>query len=108
MYLRRFLYELRIDGEDPTSLLNHNQSRLVRNHVLHEKTKHIETYYHFVREKSAERQIEVSYVPTSIQQADIFTKPLTAYRHACLREEAGLLKLPWNEFSLELDREALE
>jgi len=47
-----------------------------------------------VRKKFAEGQIEVSYVPTSIQHENIFTKPLTAYRHACLREEAGLLKLP--------------
>ena len=44
MYLRRFLYALRIIGEDPTSLLNDNQSRLVHNHVLHEKTKHIKIY----------------------------------------------------------------
>ena len=96
VYLRRLLSELRIIGGDPTPLLCDNQSSimLVHNHVLHEKTKHIETYYHFVCEKSAERHIEVSYVPTSIQQADIFTKPLTAYRHTCLREEAGLLKLP--------------
>ena len=28
-------------------------------------------------EKSVEGQIEVTYVPTSIQQADIFKKPLT-------------------------------
>jgi hypothetical protein len=96
VYFRRLLSELRIIGDDPTPLLCDNQSniRLVHNHVLHEKTRHIETYYHFVREKSAEIQIEVSYVPTSIQQAYIFTKPLTAYMHACLREEAGLLKLP--------------
>ena len=102
VYLRRLLSELKIIGDDPTPLLCDNQSsiRLVHNPVLHEKTKHIETYYHFVREKSAEGQIEVSYVPTSIQQADIFTKPLTAYRHACLREEAGLLQLPlWQSAS---------
>lgn len=96
VYLKKLLSELRIIEGDPTPLLCDNQSsiRLVHNLVLHEKTKHIETYYHFVREKSAEGQIEVSYVPKSIQQADIFTKPLTTYRHACLREEAGLLKIP--------------
>ena len=49
VYLRRLLSELRIIGEDPTPLLCDNQSsiRLVHNHVLHEKTKHIEIYYPF-------------------------------------------------------------
>ena len=96
VYLSKLLSELRFMEGDPTPLLCDNQSsiRLVHNPVIHEKTKPNETYYHFVREKSAEGHIEVSYIPTSIQQANIFTKPLTAYRHACLREEVGLLKLP--------------
>ena len=77
VYLRRLLSELRIIGGDPTPMFCDNQSsiRLVHNHVLHETTKHIETYYHFVHEKFGKGEIEVSCVPTSIQQIDIFTIP---------------------------------
>ena len=94
--MRRLMFELRVIEEGPTPVLCDNQSsiRLVNNHVLHEKTKHVEIYYQFVREKSPEGVINVSYIPTSIQQANIFTKWLTAYRHACMREEARLLQLP--------------
>jgi len=40
---------------------------LVYNLVLHEKTKYMEIYYHFVYVKLAEGQIEMSYIPKSIQ-----------------------------------------
>ena len=96
IYLRRLLGKLKIVNDDPTPLLCDNQFRIriIHNPVLYDEIKHIEIYYHFVCEKSSEGEIEVSYVPTSFQQVDIFTKPLTAYRHACIREEAGLLRLP--------------
>lgn len=94
VYLRRLLFELRIIGGDHMPTLCQPNIMLVYNLVLLEKTKHIETYDHFVCENSTKKQIEVSYVPTSIQHVDIFTKPLTAYMHAYLREAVGLLKLP--------------
>ncbi|KAG0616227.1 hypothetical protein M758_5G099900, partial [Ceratodon purpureus] len=95
VYMRRLMFELQVIEEGPTPLLCDNQSsiRLVNNPVLHEKTKHVKIYYHFVREKSAEGEINVSYISTSIQQANIYTKPRTAYKHACMREEASLLQL---------------
>ena len=39
-------------------------------------TKHIEVHYHFVRERVLSGEVELQYVPTDRQTADIFTKPL--------------------------------
>jgi len=42
----------------------------------HEKTKHIEVDYHFVREKIQENMISNGYVKIGEQLGDIFTKAL--------------------------------
>jgi hypothetical protein len=49
-WLRALLKDLKIDYGDPTIILCNNQSalKLVRNLVLHAKTKHIELEHHFI------------------------------------------------------------
>ena len=44
--------------------------------MFHAKTKHIEIDYHFVRERVAQKLLDVQFVPTEDQVADGFTKPL--------------------------------
>jgi len=46
------------------------------NPVQHQHTKHIEIDLHFVRERVAVGDVRVMHVPTSSQDADIFTKGL--------------------------------
>jgi hypothetical protein len=55
-----------------------NQSciKIAKNLVFHTITKHIEVYYHFTREKVILGQVEIMYVVTSDQLANILTKPL--------------------------------
>ncbi|KAM1185123.1 hypothetical protein ACFX2G_014767 [Malus domestica] len=44
--------------------------------VFHSKIKHLDTYYHFVREKVQKRDLQVQYLSTEDQIADILTKGL--------------------------------
>ena len=47
----------------------------VKNPVFHARMKHIEVHYHFVRRLVLSGEVELVYVPTDRQVADIFTKP---------------------------------
>ncbi|GKA29824.1 hypothetical protein Tco_0716069 [Tanacetum coccineum] len=46
------------------------------NPVLHSRTKHIDIRYHFIRDRILKGDIELHFIPTQYQLADIFTKPL--------------------------------
>ena len=57
---------------------NMSSIQLANNPVFHARTKHIEVHYHYVREKVLAREIDMVYVNTNEQVADIFTKSLGA------------------------------
>jgi hypothetical protein len=46
------------------------------NPVEHSRTKHIAIRYHFLRDHQQKGDIEIAYINTKEQLADIFTKPL--------------------------------
>ena len=46
--------------------------------MFHARTKHIEVHYHFFRERVLDGDIDLTYVRTDEQVADIFTKALGA------------------------------
>ena len=50
---------------------------MIVNPVMHARTKHIETNYHFVHEKVARGQLVTHFVRSKDQLADIHTKALT-------------------------------
>ncbi|KAJ9561506.1 hypothetical protein OSB04_006666 [Centaurea solstitialis] len=59
--------------------------------LLHSKTKHIEVRYHFIRDHVMNGDIELHFVPTEYQLADLFTKPLDVTRFNMLISELGML-----------------
>ena len=69
-----------IQAQLPTSVLwcdNQSAGALARNPVFHSKSKHIELNVHYIRDKVLSKELEVRYIPTEEQVADILTKPLS-------------------------------
>ncbi|KAJ9547356.1 LOW QUALITY PROTEIN: hypothetical protein OSB04_019899 [Centaurea solstitialis] len=61
------------------------------NPVLHSKTKHIEIRYHFIRDHVMNGDVELHFIPTEYQLADLFTKTLDEKRFNQLITELGML-----------------
>lgn len=74
----RLLEELGITNLKPVTLHCDNQSALhiAKNPVFHERTKHIEIDCHFTRDKVMEGLLQLTYLPTQNQLADVLTKIL--------------------------------
>ncbi|KAK1360859.1 hypothetical protein POM88_045333 [Heracleum sosnowskyi] len=62
------------------------------NPVQHSMTKHISIRYHFIREHVEEGNIELHFVSTDQQLADIFTKPLSEATFTRLRFGRALVE----------------
>ncbi|KAJ9565842.1 hypothetical protein OSB04_001808 [Centaurea solstitialis] len=75
-----------LGGSDNTSAI-----AIANNPVLHSKTKHIEVRYHFIRDHVMNGDIELHFVPTEYQLADLFTKPLDVTRFNMLISELGIM-----------------
>ena len=77
---------------DKVPLLCDNESaiKISHNPVQHSKTKHIEIRHHFIRDHIKRRDIEIIYINTQEQLADIFTKPLDEARFHELRHELNI------------------
>ncbi|MEQ5220399.1 Ty1/Copia family ribonuclease HI, partial [Morganella morganii] len=67
---------------------------LCANSIFHARTKHVENDYHFVRDKVAAGDIQVNFISTKDQVADIFTKALPGPRFAFLRDKLQVTSLP--------------
>ncbi|GKC21382.1 retrovirus-related pol polyprotein from transposon TNT 1-94, partial [Tanacetum coccineum] len=63
------------------------------NPALHSRIKHIDISYHFIKDHIIKGDIELHFVPTDLQLADIFTKPLVEPNFTRLVAELGNLNV---------------
>ncbi|UYV81871.1 hypothetical protein LAZ67_20002749 [Cordylochernes scorpioides] len=94
IWLRHLLRELHQEQVKPTTIFCDNQSciRLVHNPEYHKRTKHIDISYHFIRDHFQNHAIDLLYVCSNDQAADIFTKALPPERFRRLRSQLGLFE----------------
>jgi hypothetical protein len=61
------------------------------NSVEHSRTKHKGIRYHFLRDHQQKGDIDIAYINTKDQLANIFTKPLDEQSFTKLRNELNIL-----------------
>ena len=87
LYLKQILENFGIQQKRPIAIGEDSQSciRLCQNPVMHKRSKHIETKFHFIRDKTEDGTISIHYVPTDKMAADIITKSLPIPKVETLR-----------------------
>ncbi|KAE8705324.1 hypothetical protein F3Y22_tig00110429pilonHSYRG00698 [Hibiscus syriacus] len=88
------LKEIGLIQEEPTKVCVDNNSAIAleKNLVFHDRSKHIDIRYHYIREFVARNDVEVEYVKSQDQVADIFTKPLTSEYFIRLKNLVGITR----------------
>ena len=66
---------------------------ITNNPVLHSRTKHINVKDHFIRDHVMNENIELHFISTDYQLADLFTKPLDGSRFNMLISKLGMLNM---------------
>lgn len=76
----------------PVLLLVDNQAaiRVAQNPEDHQRSKHIDVSYHYIRDKVDEGLMKLQYVPTKEMVADFLTKPLKPLTHNRCKFYTGL------------------
>jgi len=78
VWLRNLISKLELKQEKGTVIRVDNKSaiELAKNPVNHERSKHIDVQFHFIREQVKEGNVELEHVESRAQAANMFTKSL--------------------------------
>ena len=95
VWFQQLLSELGIDARS-TTIYCDNQSAiaLVNNPTFHQRTKHIDVRLFHIRELQESKKVNIVYLNTEQQIADILTKPLATRRFEKLRDALGVILVP--------------
>ena len=79
---------------DTTVILCDNQSciKMIENPVFHDKSKHIEIQYFYIRDMVQKGAIKLQYVSTDEQVADVLTKPLSQVKFEHFRDKLSVIR----------------
>jgi hypothetical protein len=93
LWLRKMLIGLFGVQLRPTVIYCDNQSciKLSENPVFHDRSKHIEIRYHFIRDYVQRGAVELQYISTEEQVADILTKALNMGKFVFFRDKLGVV-----------------
>jgi hypothetical protein len=92
VWFRKLLSDLFSAELEPTVIHCDNKSciKLFKNPVFHDRSKHIEMRYQYVRDMVQKKIPNIKYVPTVEQTAYIFTKPLSLTKFVYFQDKLGV------------------
>ena len=61
--------------------------------MFHDKSKHIDIKYHYIRDMVQRGEVKLQYVATDEHIADVLTKPLARVKFEYFREKLGFLQI---------------
>jgi hypothetical protein len=70
---------------------NHSFIKLLENPVFHDRSKHIEIQYHFICDYVQRGAVELQYISTEEQVADILTKAFNMGKFVFFRDKIGVV-----------------
>ena len=78
-FLRQLYADMRNCDKSIVTLYVDNQGAiaLAKNPVHHQRSKHIDIKYHYIRFEVEKKNVDLLYIPTEENVADIFTKPVS-------------------------------
>eukprot|EP00253_Pinus_taeda_P008121 PITA_08121 len=99
LWLQKLFNELFGFTLDTTVILCDNQSGicLLENLVFHDRSKHINIRYHYIRDMVQQGAIRLQHIDTDQQVADILTKPRGKDKFLTFRERFGVVQRPSDE-----------
>ena len=66
--------------------------KLSENPVFHDKSKHIDIRYHYIRDMVQKGAMKLQYVATYEQIANMLTKPLSRVKFVYFRDKLGVVQ----------------
>ena len=72
---------------------NQNCVKLSKNPMFHDKSKHIEIKYHYIRDMVQKGAVKLQYVATDEQTDNLLTKPLARVKFEYFREKLGVIQI---------------
>ncbi|KAJ9672694.1 hypothetical protein PVL29_026062 [Vitis rotundifolia] len=95
VWIQSLLQELCLPTSPPVLWCdNQSAAHLAANPVFHSRSKHIELDLHFIREKVLRQELQICYVPSTDQLADILTKHLSISQFCSLRSKLTVTSPP--------------
>ncbi|KAH9718111.1 retrovirus-related pol polyprotein from transposon RE1 [Citrus sinensis] len=88
-WINCLLGELKMEVENVPIILCDSTSAaaIAANPVYHSRTKHFEIDIHFLRDKVTKGELEINYIGSNDQIADVLTKPLPYHKFSCFRSK---------------------
>ena len=95
VWLRILLSDIQMKQCGPSTIFEDNQGaiELSRNPKFHNRTKHIDISYHYVREQVNLNTVSVKYCPTEDMLADVMTKGVSKISFEKFRNKLGVIEI---------------